>query len=169
MNYTAMTDEELLLLYYQGDDEAFDHLTLRYYPPSVERTLFAYACILARRTRDPDDLAWEIFQTTFASVIETRETGRNRWRAGCGTVEAWMRTILYHEFVDEMRRRGVRVVEELPPEGTEAPGFGPCRHLREHVDFLRQCHGGRWLGPVTFLHTPSLLRGDPDAGKQTGE
>lgn len=88
---TSETDEQLLARLRTGDREVFGPLVRRY-----ERELYGYL----RRYLGDDDLADDVFQTTFLAVfrkIKQYEPGR--------AARPWLYTIATNQAIDALRKR----------------------------------------------------------------
>jgi RNA polymerase sigma-70 factor (ECF subfamily) len=93
MNMLTMhTDEELVVLYATGKDEAFDVLLERY-----KDRLFSYILYHVRNT----DVAEDIFQETFVKVIVTIRDGRY---TESGKFYSWISRIAHNLVIDFFRR-----------------------------------------------------------------
>lgn len=90
-NPSAETDEQLLARLRTGDREVFGPLVRRY-----EREMYGYL----RRYLGDDDLADDVFQTTFLAVfrkIKQYEPGR--------AARPWLYTIATNQAIDALRKR----------------------------------------------------------------
>jgi len=86
-----LTDNELVDLYAQGNNEAFDVLLFRH-----KNKVFAYIYFTVRNK----DLAEDIFQETFVRVITTLRQGRY---ADTGKFTAWVNRIAHNLIIDHFR------------------------------------------------------------------
>ena len=87
-----LTDTELVNLYKQGNNEAFDVLLFRH-----KNKIFAYIYFTVRNR----DLAEDIFQETFVRVITTLKQGRY---AESGKFTAWVCRIAHNLIIDHFRQ-----------------------------------------------------------------
>lgn len=90
-NTKSMTDEELVQLYEEGVNEAFDALLLRH-KDKVFSNIF-----LSVRDRD---IANDIFQETFIKVICTIKQGKYTEK---GKFSAWVMRIAHNLIIDQFR------------------------------------------------------------------
>ncbi len=92
-NYSAMTDEQLVVLYYNGNDTAFDTLLDRHKQP-----IYAYILYTVRN----NDLADDIFQDTFIKAITTIRQGKY---TETGKFKAWIMRIAHNLMIDFFRQK----------------------------------------------------------------
>jgi RNA polymerase sigma-70 factor (ECF subfamily) len=92
-NYSAMTDEELVLLYADGNDTAFDTLLERH-----KQTIYTYINYTVRDA----DLADDIFQDTFIKAITTIRQGKY---TETGKFKAWIMRIAHNLMIDFFRQK----------------------------------------------------------------
>ena len=92
-NLNTMTDHELVVLYEQGKDQAFDVLLSRY-----KDYIYSYILFLVRN----QDYADDIFQETFTRAIVAIRSHRYQTT---GKFNAWMIRIA-HNLVIDMARNG---------------------------------------------------------------
>lgn len=92
-NYSKMTDEELVLLYADGMNTAFDALIDRYRQP-----LYAYILYTIRDA----ELADDVFQDTFIKAITTIKQGKY---TDTGRFKAWIMRIAYNLMIDYFRMK----------------------------------------------------------------
>ena len=90
-NLKMETDEQLIRLYENGNDAAFDVLLERH-----QNTLFAYILALVR----DEDLADDIFQETFFKAITYIRTHRY---TESGKFQAWIMRIARNQIIDTVR------------------------------------------------------------------
>jgi RNA polymerase sigma-70 factor (ECF subfamily) len=88
----TMTDEELVVLYANGDNSAFDVLLNRY-----KSSLHTYIYYTVRDR----DLTEDIFQETFVKVIMTIKQGRYTEN---GKFKAWIMRIAHNLIIDNFRQ-----------------------------------------------------------------
>ena len=89
---TNATDETLVALYAQGNNEAFDILLNRY-----KDRLYAYIYYTVRN----EELAEDIFQETFTKAIVTIQQGRYNEN---GKLPAWLTRIAHNLIIDCFRQ-----------------------------------------------------------------
>ena len=87
----TLTDTDLVNLYAEGNNEAFDVLLSRH-----KNKVFAYIYFTVRNK----DLAEDIFQETFVRVITTLKQGRY---ADTGKFTAWVSRIAHNLIIDHFR------------------------------------------------------------------
>jgi len=99
-NLTSYTDEELALLYCEGDNSAFDELLSR-----TQGKLFSYILFVVHN----EDRANDIFQETFVKAI-------TKLQQGCytnnGKFSAWITRIAHNVIMDWYRSERVRNIVE---------------------------------------------------------
>lgn len=88
----SMADEELVILYAQGNNAAFDVLLNRY-----KSSVHSYIYFIVRNK----DLTEDIFQETFVKVIMTIKQGRY---VDNGKFKAWMLRIAHNLVIDNFRQ-----------------------------------------------------------------
>ncbi len=138
-NYAAMTDHELVALYEQGIDEAFDVLLAR----NQER-VFAYIVCL---TQD-QDRANDVFQETFMKAIVCIR--RHQYRA-TGKFSAWLMRIAHNLVLDEARNN--KNMLRMDSEEQEEV-------IYNNLDFSEECHEAEMLRTCdkqTLAHMVALL------------
>ena len=94
-NYSAMTDEQLVIVYAKGNDAAFDTLLNRYKQP-----LYTYIMYTVR----DNDLADDIFQDTFIKAITTIRQGKY---TEIGKFKGWIMRIAHNLIIDFFRKRKI--------------------------------------------------------------
>lgn len=87
-----MTDEQLVIAYSEGNNQAFDILLSRY-----ENRLFSYIYFIVRN----NELAEDIFQDTFVKAITTIRQGRYTEN---GKFPAWITRIAHNLIIDYFRQ-----------------------------------------------------------------
>lgn len=87
-----MTDEQLVVSYSEGNNQAFDILLSRY-----ENRLFSYIYFIVRN----NELAEDIFQDTFVKAITTIRQGRYTEN---GKFPAWISRIAHNLIIDYFRQ-----------------------------------------------------------------
>lgn len=90
--FTEMTDYELVSLYEQGNDDAFDTILARH-----QSDLFAYIL----HTVQDQDTANDVFQETFTRAIMQI---RNHQYQTSGKFSAWLMRIAHNIIIDNLRR-----------------------------------------------------------------
>ena len=88
---STCTDEQLVDMYAQGNDEAFDELLERY-----QTKVFNYILFLAH----DEDISNDIFQDTFTKVILTIRAGKY---VDSGKFGAWLTRIAHNLVIDRFR------------------------------------------------------------------
>lgn len=91
-NFHAMTDEQLVASYAEGNNEAFDALLNRH-----KQSLYGYILYTVRNK----DLAEDIFQETFIKAIVTIKQGRY---TESGKFRAWINRIAHNLVIDHFRQ-----------------------------------------------------------------
>jgi|SRR5690554_8188771 RNA polymerase sigma-70 factor (ECF subfamily) len=91
--YSAMTDEQLVVLYSDGNDSAFDALLERH-----KQSIYAYILYTVRDA----DLADDIFQDTFIKAITTIRQGKY---TETGKFKAWIMRIAHNLIIDFFRQK----------------------------------------------------------------
>lgn len=91
--YYTMTDEELVVSYANGNNEAFDELLGRH-----QQYLFTYIMYTVR----DNGLADDIFQDTFIKAIMTIQQGKY---TESGRFKAWITRIAHNLMIDYFRQR----------------------------------------------------------------
>jgi len=91
-NLKKMTDEELVILYSKGKNQAFDTLLNRY-----QNRLYSYIYFIVKNT----ELAEDIFQETFVKAIMTIKQGRYTEN---GKFPAWLTRIAHNLIIDNYRQ-----------------------------------------------------------------
>lgn len=104
-----MTDEQLVVLYANGENPAFDILLNRY-----KNTVYSYIYFIVRNR----ELAEDIFQETFVKVIITIKQGRYTEN---GKFKAWITRIAHNLIIDNYRQE--KNENTLSNDETEADLF----------------------------------------------
>ncbi|MBR4161118.1 MAG: sigma-70 family RNA polymerase sigma factor [Bacteroidaceae bacterium] len=117
--YTTMTDHELVVLYENGIDEAFDVLLMR-----NQEHLFAYILRLTQDTEQAND----IFQETFMKAIVCIRG--HQYRA-TGKFSAWLMRIAHNLVVDCARSN--RNISQLDEEEKN-------EILNNNLNFSQECY-----------------------------
>ena len=94
--FKEMTDEQLALLYIDGNNKAFDELLAR-----IQDKIFSYVYYL---TKD-EDMANDVFQDTFVKAIMKLKNGQY---TDSGKFVYWVMRIAHNVFIDHYRWRIVR-------------------------------------------------------------
>lgn len=92
-HYESLSDEELALLYVEGDNRAFDVLLTR-----NQQKLYSYIVFVVR---DPE-VANDVFQDTFVKVITKLQEGKY---TNCGKFSFWLTRIAHNVIMDGYRRQ----------------------------------------------------------------
>ena len=95
-NFEAMTDEELALLYVNGNNRAFDELLSR-----TQSKLFTYIMFVVH----DHDIADDIFQETFVKVITKLQQGQY---TDSGKFLFWLTRIAHNVIMDWYRQQQAR-------------------------------------------------------------
>lgn len=88
----SMTDEKLVAMYAEGNNDAFDVLMSRH-----QQSLFSYILYIARNR----ELAEDIFQETFVKAITTIKQGKY---VESGKFKAWISRIAHNLIFDHFRQ-----------------------------------------------------------------
>jgi len=110
-NYASRTDEELALLYIEGDNRAFDELLAR-----NQQKLYSYIMFVVR---DPD-LANDVFQETFFKVISRLQEGKYQ---DTGKFSFWLSRIAHNIIMDTYRHQKASHIIE-PTEDNDLNKLG---------------------------------------------
>ena len=98
--FESLTDEQLALLYVEGNNKAFDELLAR-----TQEKLFTYIMFVVR----DHDLADDIFQETFVKAIVWLQEGRY---SDTGKFSFWLTRIAHNVIMDTYRQlRSEHVVD----------------------------------------------------------
>ncbi len=99
-NYASFTDEELAMLYVEGDNRAFDELLTR-----NQQKLYSYIMFVVK---DPER-ANDVFQETFFKAISRMQEGKY---TVCGKFSFWLTRIAHNILMDNYRHQSSgRIVE----------------------------------------------------------
>lgn len=90
-NLKKLTDDQLVELYVQSNNEAFDELLARY-----KDKLYSYIFFNVHN----EDMANDIFQETFVRAIITIQQGRY---TAAGKFQAWITRIARNQIIDQFR------------------------------------------------------------------
>lgn len=90
---STMTDEELVVMYADGNDEAFDQLLDRH-----QQVVFSYILYTIRNKNLADDF----FQETFCKAITTIRQGRY---TESGRFRSWLMRIAHNLMIDYFRQK----------------------------------------------------------------
>ena len=90
-NLKKLTDDQLVELYVQSNNEAFDELLARY-----KDKLYSYIFFNVHN----EDMANDIFQETFVRAIMTIQQGRY---TAAGKFQAWITRIARNQIIDQFR------------------------------------------------------------------
>jgi RNA polymerase sigma-70 factor (ECF subfamily) len=140
MDYAALTDEDLMDLFYACDDKAFEELHRRYFP-----RLVAYFRGHGVQDADAEDQA----ENTVLKVFLTKSPGRSRFDRSRGSFRPWLFRIarnVRYDFYGEQGRE-VQAVGGEPPGGTdrieEVPASAPTAEeieaAKEAAQAVRDC------------------------------
>ena len=89
---SKLSDEELVVLYSEGNNKAFDILLTRY-----KNRIYSYIFYTVK----DNDLTEDIFQETFVKVITTIKQGRN---IEAGKFSSWVTRIAHNLIIDHYRQ-----------------------------------------------------------------
>ena len=92
-NYVGYTDEQLALLYVEGDNEAFDELLSR-----NQKDIYSYILFFVHNP----EIANDIFQETFVKVISKLQEGRY---TDSGKFSYWVKRIAHNIIIDTYRHQ----------------------------------------------------------------
>lgn len=90
---TRLTDEELVLMYVQGNNRAFDELLAR-----TQTGIFSYIIFIVRN----EEVANDLFQETFLKAITKLREGKY---VTSGKFNAWLIRIAHNTIMDWYRRQ----------------------------------------------------------------
>ena len=102
--FESLTDEQLALLYVEGNNKAFDELLVR-----TQEQLFTYIMFVFR----DHDLADDIFQETFLKAIVWLQEGRY---TNSGKIMFWLTRIAHNVIMDTYRQVRTEHVVDLPDD-----------------------------------------------------
>src|SRR5579872_4502250 len=104
MVYSAMIDEDLMILFYQGDDLAFAEIHRRFLAPLVRAAFLRLPQMAGKR-----EAADELSAQTLVRAADTRQRCLARWNPVKGPFRPWLFTILHREVTSHLRRSGHEV------------------------------------------------------------
>ena len=99
-----MTDEELAIMYVDGDNKAFDLLLSR-----NQEKLFAYILFVVRDR----EMANDMFQETFFKVVSRLQQGKY---IANGKFSAWLMRIAHNVIMDWYRQQRAQNIVDAPKE-----------------------------------------------------
>jgi RNA polymerase sigma factor (sigma-70 family) len=141
VNYADHSDEQLLGLFYQGDDRAYEELDHRH-----RNRLAGLARWRLDGWGDADERAREVTQETLLRVVRTRNGGLSPWQPLRGPVRPWLDTILDRCITDLFRREG-RQLPTVPLGAADEEGSGEPAvpgHERSPQDQAEEADLFRW-------------------------
>ena len=103
-NLNLMTDEELAIMYVDGDNKAFDLLLSR-----NQEKLFTYILFVVRDR----EMANDMFQETFFKVVSRLQQGKY---IANGKFSAWMMRIAHNVIMDWYRQQRAQNIVDAPKE-----------------------------------------------------
>ena len=103
-NLNLMTDEELAIMYVDGDNKAFDLLLSR-----NQEKLFTYILFVVRDR----EMANDMFQETFFKVVSRLQQGKY---IANGKFSAWLMSIAHNEIMDWYRQPRAQNIVDAPKE-----------------------------------------------------
>ena len=103
-NLNLMTDEELVIMYVDGDNKAFDLLLSR-----NQEKLFTYILFVVRDR----EMAYDMFQETFFKVVSRLQQGKY---IANGKFSAWLMRIAHNVIMDWYRQQRAQNIVDAPKE-----------------------------------------------------
>lgn len=103
-NLNFMTDEELAIMYVDGDNKAFDLLLSR-----NQEKLFTYILFVVRDR----EMANDMFQETFFKVVSRLQQGKY---IANGKFSAWLMRIAHNVIMDWYRQQRAQNIVDAPKE-----------------------------------------------------
>lgn len=103
-NLNLMTDEELAIMYVDGDNNAFDLLLSR-----NQEKLFTYILFVVRDR----EMANDMFQETFFKVVSRLQQGKY---IANGKFSAWLMRIAHNVIMDWYRQQRAQNIVDAPKE-----------------------------------------------------
>lgn len=103
-NLNLMTDEELAIMYVDGDNKAFDLLLSR-----NQEKLFTYILFVVRDS----EMANDMFQETFFKVVSRLQQGKY---IANGKFSAWLMRIAHNVIMDWYRQQRAQNIVDAPKE-----------------------------------------------------
>lgn len=103
-NLNLMTDEELAIMYVDGDNKAFDFLLSR-----NQEKLFTYILFVVRDR----EMANDMFQETFFKVVSRLQQGKY---IANGKFSAWLMRIAHNVIMDWYRQQRAQNIVDAPKE-----------------------------------------------------
>lgn len=103
-NLNLMTDEELAIMYVDGDNKAFDLLLSR-----NQEKLFTYIFFVVRDR----EMANDMFQETFFKVVSRLQQGKY---IANGKFSAWLMRIAHNVIMDWYRQQRAQNIVDAPKE-----------------------------------------------------
>lgn len=103
-NLNLMTDEELAIMYVDGDNKAFDLLLSR-----NQEKLFTYILFVVRDR----EMANDMFQETFFKVVSRLQQGKY---IANGKFSAWLMRIAHNVIMDWYRQQRAQNIVDAPKE-----------------------------------------------------
>lgn len=103
-NLNLMTDEELVIMYVDGDNKAFDLLLSR-----NQEKLFTYILFVVRDR----EMANDMFQETFFKVVSRLQQGKY---IANGKFSAWLMRIAHNVIMDWYRQQRAQNIVDAPKE-----------------------------------------------------
>lgn len=103
-NLSLMTDEELAIMYVDGDNKAFDLLLSR-----NQEKLFTYILFVVRDR----EMANDMFQETFFKVVSRLQQGKY---IANGKFSAWLMRIAHNVIMDWYRQQRAQNIVDAPKE-----------------------------------------------------
>ena len=97
--HSNLTNEELLTLYYAGDDEAFTEFDNRHRSPLIRQAFRRLSSYLGGRWETANDLVSD----TLVNVVRTKGRSANRWNPDRGPVVPWLQKMLLNRVISFQR------------------------------------------------------------------
>jgi len=104
MVYSEMSDEDLMNLFYEGDDLAFAEIHRRFLTPLVGAAFCRLPQMAGKR-----EAADELSAQTLVQAADTRQRYSARWNPAKGMFRPWLFTIMHREVTSHLRRFGQEV------------------------------------------------------------
>lgn len=111
-NLNLMTDEELAIMYVDGDNKAFDLLLSR-----NQEKLFTYILFVVRDR----EMANDMFQETFFKVVSRLQQGKY---IANGKFSAWLMRIAHNVIMDWYRQQRAQNIVDAPKENDLSRSVG---------------------------------------------
>jgi RNA polymerase sigma-70 factor (ECF subfamily) len=141
-----MTDEQLALLYADGNNRAFDELLSR-----IQDSIFAYIMCMVR----DEELANDLFQETFIKAITKLRDGKYKDN---GKFSFWMTRIAHNVIIDHYRElKGFHIVD--------APKDNDLQNLR-HASVLENDRERTMVNEQVLCDVKRLMEALPEPQRE---